>query len=521
MFRLFVVTILSALATFFAFQENALFPFSVFIFPAVLYYTVLQETDLRRICLHVWIICLVTFSLNLYWVSLPIHEVGKIPIIFAFFIVCLLASVLSLFYLLFTTTLWYVIKKSSSIFIRTLFAATVWIIVENLLSFVFTGFPWLTLPVALVQWPSTVALASVVGTYTLSGIFVFLTLLLFEGIRNRSAGYLTFSVFLWCAVLGTSYTLFVQQKPKGLPLNVALIQGNILQNEKWSTNAKQKILHQYIALSEFALQEAAQDNISVNLLIWPETALPFLLVPNSTLETTLLNFIKKTATPLLTGNLRYGGNTTRNVRLLYNSALLFSYDATLTAWYDKEKLVPFGEYTPFFLRPTTDLFHIQLGGSFAKGFNNMPLTLQNIPFGVAICYEILFPYIIQRQVSEGAQFLVTISNDAWFGHTRAAWQHLQHAKLRAIEQNRYVARATNTGISAIISPKGLILTQSPLFTEYTIVQTLHANLETSIYHAIADYIFWIALTVAFLLFFIQHTNLASKYKRKYIIRRIV
>ena len=93
--------------------------------------------------------------------------------------------------------------------------------------------------------------------------------------------------------------------------------------------------------------------------------------------------------------------------------------------------------------------------------------------------------------------------------------------MRAIEQNRYVARATNTGISAIISPKGLILTQSPLFTEYTIVQTLHANLETSIYHAIADYIFWIALTVAFLLFFIQHTNLASKYKRKYIIRRIV
>jgi apolipoprotein N-acyltransferase len=167
--------------------------------------------------------------------------------------------------------------------------------------------------------------------------------------------------------------------------------------------------------------------------------------------------------------------------------------------YDKIHLVPFGEYVPL----SNLLFFIgSLGegiGNFKPGKEIFNFSLPQGKFGVLICFEIIFPDLCRRFVKEGADFLVTITNDAWFGRTSAPYQHLSMATFRAIENRVFIARAANTGISAFIDPKGKIVEQGGIFTEEAINGTIRLSRERTFYTLYGDVFAWICCAFSILL----------------------
>lgn len=518
---IFIIQIVVATSgLFFGFMESSFFPFSVFLYPLVIYHISVREQNRKKLLYKICILSTICCAINLYWVSYPLTEIGRLPILSTYAVVIAIAFVLSLFSMLFAYMVWYSKQVFSFTIPRLIFIGLIWTICEYLQSFVFSGFPWLTLMPALVQWLPVVSPISIAGSYLTSGFLVMLFCSLYESIASRSVllGLFFSLLFLFYSIL--SYLLYSSEHKEGLPLNIALIQGNIEQTNKWDKDMEEIILNKYITLTKEAIAHSNIKNNNFDLIIWPETALPFFLSPKTPLTRKLSSFIDEIHVPLLTGNIRYGGNAENKKRLIFNSALLFADSHMLRTWYDKEKLVPFGEYTPFFLDSFIDILNVQRGGEFTSGENNVLLSVKNIPFGMLICYEIIFPSYTQKQVQEGANFLVTISNDAWFGYSRAAWQHLQHARLRAIEHSRFLLRCTNTGISAVISPKGKVLQSTELFTDSYITATIETQEYYTIYTIIAPYILPFSILASFLLFILRAPTFSIRSKKQLIRREI-
>jgi apolipoprotein N-acyltransferase len=241
---------------------------------------------------------------------------------------------------------------------------------------------------------------------------------------------------------------------------VALVQGNIDQSLKWSPEYQQKTIDIYENLTQKALQEKPA------LVIWPETALPFYYGVDEAFSRRVIEFIQSTGTYFL-----FGSPAVESVQGAYrykNRAYLVAPDGTTVDYYDKYHLVPYGEYIPLkkwfpFLEKL-----VQSIGDFMPGEKGKTLHYPGGMLGPVICFESIFPYLSRSQVQNGAEVLVNITNDAWFGKTSAPYQHLSMLVFRAIENRRYAVRAANTGISAIISATGQVEQQSPLFEPYVL-----------------------------------------------------
>lgn len=236
-------------------------------------------------------------------------------------------------------------------------------------------------------------------------------------------------------------------KPK--LLNISLIQGNIPQEIKWVSIAREKIIDIYLSLTKLASYQKP------DLVIWPEAAFPgyFNHDPEAI---PVWDFARQIDTPILVGSPHF-----ENYEVAYNSAYLIGRDGHPAGRYDKLNLVPFGEYVPLkpvlgWLEPYAETLGVS---DFSRGKNWEVFRLQNgeLPFSVLICFEDVFPSMARRFVGLGAQFLVIITNDAWFGPTAAPYQHLQASIFRAVENGVTVVRAANTGVSAFINQTGDVL----------------------------------------------------------------
>ena len=199
------------------------------------------------------------------------------------------------------------------------------------------------------------------------------------------------------------------------------------------------------------------------LVVWPETALPFFFQEGSPLAKRTIAAVKEMGCPFVFGSPAYGG-TKGNISY-YNRAYLLSSSGRILGTYDKIHLVPFGEYVP--LKRFLPFVHrlVPAAGDFSPGVKSEPLPLSPFPAGVLICYEAIFPELARSQVMHGAAILINLTNDAWFGPTSAPFQHLAMAVFRAVETGRPLIRAANTGFSAVVGPRGRILKQSGLFVE--------------------------------------------------------
>jgi len=266
-------------------------------------------------------------------------------------------------------------------------------------------------------------------------------------------------------------------------LSVGVVQPNIDQAVKWDTAYREETLRRYENLM-------ARLDTSSDLVVWPEAATPFLFEREPEYQLRLIALADRAHASLLFGSpaLRYYPD--RRPYLL-NSAFLLSPEGHLVGRYDKQHLVPFGEYIPlkssllFFLDklvegigdfepgpgPTILSVHPQ---SRSSGPTSETSSVKPVKFGVLICYEVIFPDLVRRLAANGAEFFVTITNDAWFGDSSAPAQHFSMVVFRSVENHLAFARSANTGISGFIDPFGRIVEATPIFTE----QTLQGRLQT-------------------------------------------
>ncbi|MBE0596090.1 MAG: apolipoprotein N-acyltransferase, partial [Desulfuromonadales bacterium] len=263
-------------------------------------------------------------------------------------------------------------------------------------------------------------------------------------------------------------------------LAVARIQGNIEQGLKWNPAFQQTTVDLYRDLSR-----AAGGERKLDLIIWPESATPFYFQDAGPLAHTVGQVPPDTGALLLFGSPAYEPSGP-DFRYL-NSAFLLSAEGGMLGRSDKVHLVPFGEYVPFGRWfPFIDKLVVGIG-DFSPG-TITPLPMNGHQAGVLVCFEGIFPELAREHVRKGADLLVNITNDAWFGHSSAPWQHLAMTRFRAVENRIWVARAANTGITAFITPAGRITAQTPLFETASLVDTVGLGAAPTLYGRLGDLI---------------------------------
>jgi apolipoprotein N-acyltransferase len=344
-----------------------------------------------------------------------------------------------------------------------IFIPSVWVLLEYLRSHLLTGFPWALLGYSQHRNLLLIQIADITGAWGVSFMIVLVNVAVVEIIWSGSKRIwprlkitlALVSLFLFCVLSYGYFRLTARPKPSsGERLKISLIQGNIPQELKWDPRSKEYIGNKYLELS----LQATKDN--PDLLVWPEAALPVILEEEPVFFEAVREFVEAERIPLLLGAV------TSREGFYYNSAILLKPGSNLDR-YDKLHLVPFGEYIPLrrvlpFLQVVVPIGDVTAGKHYTifrtpRAVRRAPSPGQNIDFAVLICFEDLFPELSREFVGRGADFLINITNDAWYKKTSAAHQHLEASVFRAIENRVYLVRAANTGVSAFISPRGEII----------------------------------------------------------------
>ena len=414
---------------------------------AYLFYTVLNSTP-RDAGLFGYAFGFGMFGIGVNWLHISINLFGGVNLAGALIITFVLVTFLSLYPALVT----YVYQRyfgNKGIVPFLIVMPALWILAEWFRSSVFTGFPWLNVGYSQIDTPLS-SLAPMLGVYGISWLTALIsaTLVALFQVTHKTRIVIICTFFITWGALnllnGINWTT-----EKGNEISVALIQGAIPQEIKWKPDQSQRTLDLYLSLSE-----QYKDS---QLIIWPETAIPVL-------HHQAEEFIQQMADKARSQNHDYlVGIPFKDLdsNKFYNGIIVIGSNNDT---YYKQHLVPFGEYLPFdkWLRPILNLMKIPMS-DFSAGPNRKPVVLAaNEIIGVSICYEDVFGEEIISALPD-ATLLVNISNDAWFGDSIAPHQHLQMARMRALETGRYMLRATNTGVSAIINEKGDITASSPQF----------------------------------------------------------
>jgi apolipoprotein N-acyltransferase len=267
--------------------------------------------------------------------------------------------------------------------------------------------------------------------------------------------------------------------------SVAIVQAAIPQEIKWQPEIQERTIELYLDLS-------GEHWGKVDLIVWPETAIPKFYHQAETVLHDLQTLTLYHNTDFVTGIPHMDPETKK----YYNSIIVIGRS---TGIYHKRHLVPFGEYLPLdsMIRPILDMLSIPMS-SFSPGDERPLLQVAGVPAGVSICYEDVFGEEIIDAMPE-AKFHINVSNDAWFGDSLAPHQHLQMARMRAIETGRYMVRSTNTGISAIIDERGKIISSSPQFQPDVLVANIKTFSGTTPY---ALYGNWLVIIMSILILLI-------------------
>lgn len=410
-----------------------------------------------------------TYGLGLFgsgvsWIYTSLHVYGGMSGMLAVLATSLFCAAMALFPWMGTTI---ALRLAPERPIRLLLAWPVaWVFSEWIRSWLFTGFPWLTLGYSQIPGSPLAGIAPVAGIHGVTLLLVLCSGLLVLAWLDHRRAFMLAGATLVLAV-GAALSLIPWTHPLGEPLRVSLIQGNVAQDTKWLPEQVDSTLNEYARLIRQS---------SGSLVILPETALPMFLhqIPEDYLES-LVSLGRTRGADILVGvpEQQLDGS-------YFNSVV--SLGASVPGIYRKEHLVPFGEYIP--LKPVfgriVEILHIPLTDFMRGPPERTPLQVAGQRVGVNICYEDVFGNEIIRQLP-AATLLVNVSNDAWFGDSIAPWQHMQMSQARALETGRTVLRATNTGLTAIIDARGQVLDHLPTFSTGTLEGTAQGRGGTTPY----------------------------------------
>ncbi|ARU55937.1 apolipoprotein N-acyltransferase [Oleiphilus messinensis] len=446
---------------------------------ALTYFCIIQTPSPRstkRLFAMGWCLGFGIFSSGASWVYVSIHDYGYTSAPLAIFLTGAFVALLALFhgfqFILFgklcapparSAPLKKEPKNNTP---STLLAfCSAWVITDWIRSWILTGFPWLYLGHGHLDSPLS-GWAPVLGVYGITLIVVFTGAAIASLISSISRIQKAGLVAVACVLFATGYTLKQTewtQIDTQKPISVAIIQGNIDQLIKWEEHYQEETLETYRTLS--------RPFWGKSIILWPETAIPIFQHQATGILGALNEMGKVASTTLVTGIPTRQADYEANIYRFYNSILSLGDGHGL---YHKQKLVPFGEYVPLedLLRGAIQFFNLPMS-SFSLGPKDQPhLSAGPYQFASFICYEIVYPDFVATQARD-ADFLITISNDAWFGASIGPLQHLEIAQMRALETGRYLLRGTNSGVSAIVAPNGRQVGRSKQFVATTLEGTIY------------------------------------------------
>ncbi|WP_432471871.1 apolipoprotein N-acyltransferase [Amphritea sp. HPY] len=403
-----------------------------------------------------WCYGLGFFGVGISWVFVSIHEHGNAPTLLAGSLTGLFVAAMAI---LMVIQCWLYRR----LFYNVLGFIALWLLFEWLRSWLLTGFPWLYLGYALLDTPLA-QYAPFGGVWLLSLYVVLSGTLLITIIKRwqhplQAFAMIAIIIIPWFAAekgkIPTDLT-----REQGDEVSVMMVQANIPQQLKWQRSELDGIMQKYVDLS--------QDSGKVDLLIWPETAIPTFYRNASTMLSPLMEYLQQNNTGMISGIPSVYPDPTKPRNIGYHNSL--SVFAGGSGSYHKQRLVPFGEYVPLEqqLRGLIDFFNLPMSNFSLGPENQPPLEVNGLKIAPYICYEIAYPELV-RQSSLTSDLLLTVSNDTWFGHSIAPAQHLQIARMRALETGRWLIRSTNNGISALISPRGEITSTIPQFEQAVLI----------------------------------------------------
>jgi len=408
----------------------------------------------------------------LYWIVFVVNHYGNLPFVVGAAVCFLLVAYLALYPGLFCAGLsWLRLRQIP----WSPVAPFLWVALELGRGWLLSGFPWENLGYSQYRFLPLIQIAEITGVSGLSFLLVLVNVVLFHGLVSVIRRRRLVPFFLWVSLAGAiilgqyGYGRWrlhaLEARPAAPSVKVSLIQGNTPQETKWEPAFQQETLERHLRLTREAVERERPD-----LVIWPETATPFYFLVEGDLSRRVIQEVRALGTPLLFGSpaVRRLGDRLK----FFNRAYLLDGHGRVLGYYDKRHLVPFGEYVPF--QAILFFVHrlVDAAGDFASGDRPVVMTLPSARPGVLICYEAIFPELSRELVRHGANLLVNITNDAWFGRTSAPYQHLSMAVLRSVELRVPMARCANTGISALIDPCGRILRETGLFEEASLTGSL-------------------------------------------------
>ena len=437
---------------------------------------------------------LVAFAGTVSWTSDVLAIFGGLNASLAWALAGLLIAYLAIYPALFSLTLTTAVARGGAPALAV--APILWVGTEWLRGTLFTGFPWVLLGYSQSDTVAPLQAASLVGIYGVSGLVACpsaaLALLMTPGLRRSRSRVLTATLLLALPIVGTAWgasRVAREALLQGPTVRVALVQGNVPQGQKWDPAYRDDILTRYLALTRDAARQGA------DLVVWPESSTPFVFGRDAIQTEVMRAALQQARVPVV-----FGSDEVVGPKEFYNAAFVMDAGGEIRGSYRKMQLVPFGEYIPvrwllFFARPLVEGF-----SDFSAGQQLTLLPVGDHKLSVAVCYEAVFPWLSRTAVRQGSQLLATITNDAWYGTSAAPHQHFQQARVRAVENGRYLVRAANTGISAVVDPYGRVVVQSPLFETGTWVGEVRWLDGTTPYVLIGDAVAWacILVTIALL-----------------------
>ena len=394
-----------------------------------------------------------------YWVYLVMNNYGGLPPSVSILLLVLFALFIGLHHAIFGALVALAARSRAGLSRRALVLAPfIWVAVELLRAYV-VSFPWDLLGTAQVDNLPLVRLASVTGVYGVSFEIALVNTVFAAAILVQKKRRFTLLVAGLTGAIALQSTQLVKVDPAEIDAHATLVQQNVPIVRQWSFEEYKHLLNELTAIS---LAPTPSHEGVAPLIVWPESPAPFETGDRLFMDSTA-ELARQQQSWLLAGAAAvqpaaWPGDEEK----LYNSALLISPTGAVAQRYDKVHLVPWGEYVPFswafgFAKSLTH----EVGTFTSGGTERTPLEVGSHRYGVFICYESAFPHEVRQFALHGAEVFVNISNDGWFGESGAPWQHLNMARMRAVENHRWLLRDTNTGVTAAIDPFGRVVQIAP------------------------------------------------------------
>ena len=456
----------------------------------------------------------------IYWIVIAMTKYGGIPMAIGIAVLILLSGYLAIYISLFTFLLSYFCHQPSAISyqLRYILAPILWVTLELIRAHFLTGFPWASLGYSQFKTLPIIQAADIAGVYGISFIIVMVNAAIasfIESIYEKDRRQFATRYMLVTTLFIISFSIYgfwrmslfnSQLTTHNSQLKVALIQGNIEQNMKWDESYQSDVFDAHVNLTMQASRE------SPDLIVWPESATPFYFQADRNFGPKMIELAKNSWSSILFGTPGY--EIKDNGIVSYNRAYLLSPQGDVIGKYDKIHLVPFGEYVPlrkllFFIDKMVEgVGDYQSGEEYTiLKIKNSKSKIQN-SFGTLICFEVIFPDLVRRFVKNGADFLVNITNDGWYGKTAASSQHIAMVAFRAVENRVPVVRAANTGISGIIEATGKIIKETEIFTRTYVSGEINiGSTQKTFYTRYGDIFAYICSIVTLVLILFKHRKL--------------